>query len=47
MLAESGQLALKDEEFEDMIPIYAAAAISNNHDHKDGIDVRKSYKAAT
>ena len=44
-LAESAQLALKDEEFEDMIPIYAAAAISN--DHEDGIDNPKSYKAAT
>jgi len=37
-LAESAQLALEDEEFEDMIPIHAAAAISNNHDHEDGID---------
>ena len=46
-LAESAQLAPKDEEFEDMIPIYAAAAISNNHDHEDGIDDPKSYKAAT
>jgi len=46
-LAESAKLALEDEEFEDMIPIYAAAAISNNHDHEDGIDDPKSYKAAT
>jgi hypothetical protein len=46
-LGESAQLALKDEEFEDMIPIYAAAAISNNHDHEDGIDNPKSQKAAT
>jgi len=46
-LAESAQLVLKDEEFEDMIPIYAAAAISNNHHHKDGIDDPKFYKAAT
>jgi len=46
-LAEFAQLALEDEEFEDMIPIYAAAAISNNHDHEDGIDDPKSYKAAT
>jgi hypothetical protein len=38
-------LALEDEEFEDMIPIYAAAAISD--DHEDGIDDPKSYKAAT
>jgi len=35
-LAESTQLALEDEEFEDIIPIYAAAAISDNHE--DGID---------
>jgi hypothetical protein len=40
----SAQLALQDEEFEDMFPIYAAAAISN--DHEDAID-SKSYKAAT
>jgi hypothetical protein len=46
-LAESAHLALKDEEFEDMIPIYAPDAISNNHDHEDGIDNPKSYKAAT
>jgi hypothetical protein len=38
-------LALEDEEFEDMIPIYAATAISD--DHEDGIDDPKSYKAAT
>ena len=38
-------MALKHEEFEDIIPIYAAAAISN--DHEDGIDDPKSYKAAT
>jgi hypothetical protein len=31
----------------DMIPIHAAAAISSNHDHKDGIDHPKSYNAAT
>jgi len=46
-LAESAQLALEDEEFEDMIPSYAAAVISKNHDHEDGIDDPKSYKAAT
>jgi len=46
-LAESAQLALEDEEFKEMIPIYAAAAISNNHDHEDGIDDQKSYNAAT
>jgi hypothetical protein len=45
-LAEPVQLALEDEEFEDIIPIYAAAVISDNHDHKDGIDDPKSYKAA-
>jgi len=44
-LAESAQLALEDEEFEDMIPIYAAAVISD--DQEDGIDDPKSYKAAT
>jgi len=44
-LADSAQLALEEEEFEDMIPIYAAAVISD--DHEDGIDDRKSYKAAT
>jgi hypothetical protein len=43
--AESAQLALEDDEFEDMILIYAAAAISD--DHEDGIDYPKSYKAAT
>jgi hypothetical protein len=30
-----------------MIPIYAAGAISDNHDHEDGIGNPKSYKAAT
>jgi hypothetical protein len=45
MLAESAKLALEDEEFEDMIPTYAAAAISDNHE--DGIDEPKPYKAAT
>jgi hypothetical protein len=44
-LAESAQLALEDEKFEDMIPIYAAAAISN--DHEDGIDDPKSYKPSS
>jgi hypothetical protein len=44
-VAESAQLSLEDEEFEDMIHIYAAAAISD--DHGDGIDNPKSYKAAT
>ena len=43
-LAESAQLALEDEEFDDMIAIYAAAAISD--DHEDAIDPM-SYKAAT
>jgi hypothetical protein len=45
MLAVSAQLALGDEEFEDMIPIYTAAAISDNHE--DGIDDPMSYNAAT
>jgi len=31
-LAESAQLALEDEDLAHRIPIYAAAAISNNHD---------------
>jgi hypothetical protein len=44
-LAESAQVPLEYEEFEDMIPIYATAAISN--DHEDAIDDQKSYKAAT
>ena len=43
-LAESAQLALEDEECEDIIPIYATAAISD--DHEDVIDP-KSYIAAT
>jgi len=46
-LADSAQLALEDEELEDMIPIYTDAAISNNHDLEDGIDDPKSYRAAT
>jgi hypothetical protein len=46
-LAESAQFALEDEEFEDMFPIYAAAAITNNHDREDGIEDRRSYKATT
>jgi hypothetical protein len=37
-------LDLKDEEFEDTIPIYAAVAISD--DHKDAINPN-AYKAAT
>jgi len=44
-LSESAQLALEDEEFQDMILIYTAATVSNNHE--DGIDNPKSYKAAT
>jgi hypothetical protein len=47
MLPQSAQLALEDEEFEDMIPIYVEAAISNNHNHDDGIDDAMSYKPAT
>jgi len=46
-LAESAQLALEDEQFENIIPIHAAAAISDNHNHEDGIDDPKSYKEAT
>jgi hypothetical protein len=37
-LAESAKLALQDEEFKYMIPIDAAAGMSNNHNHEDGID---------
>jgi len=44
-LAESAQLALDDEDFEDLIPIHAPAAISD--DHEDGIDDPRLYKAAT
>jgi len=44
MLAESAQLALEDKEFQDMIPIYAAAVISDSHE--DGINDPNSYKAA-
>jgi len=43
--AESAQLPLEDEQLEDMIPIYAAPAISNDLD--DGTDDPKSYTAAT
>jgi len=46
-LAESAQLALEDEEYEDVIRIHAAAAISYDHDHEVGIDDPMSYKAAT
>jgi len=46
-LARSVQLAVEDEEFEDMITMYAAAAISNNYDHEDGIDDPKSYEEVT
>jgi hypothetical protein len=37
-------MAIEDEELEDMIPIYAAAAIS--YDHEDSIENPKSDKAA-
>jgi hypothetical protein len=47
MLKESAQLALENKALEDMIPIYTAAAISNNHYHEDGIDHPKSYEVAT
>jgi hypothetical protein len=40
-LPKSAQLALEDEEFEHMILLYDAAAISD--DHEDGIDNPKSY----
>jgi hypothetical protein len=43
-LAESVQLALKDEECEDIIPISATAILSNDHD--EGIDP-KSFKATS
>jgi len=44
-LAESAKLALEDEGFEDLIPIYAAAAIFD--DNEDGIDDPTCYKAAS
>jgi hypothetical protein len=40
-------LAFEEEEFEDMINIYVAAAIANNRNHEDCNDVPKSCKAAT
>jgi hypothetical protein len=43
-LTESTQLGLEDEELEYMIPIYAAAGISD--DHQAGIDHATSYIAA-
>jgi len=43
--AESAQLALEDEELENMIPIYAAAAITDNHEN--GIDDWKFDRVAT
>lgn len=43
--AETAQLALEDDELEEMSAIYAADAISDNHE--DGINNRKFYKAAT
>jgi hypothetical protein len=43
-LPESAHLALEDEEFKIMIPMYAAAVISDHHDN--AIDPN-SYKAAT
>jgi len=43
-LSVSSQLALEDEEFGDIIPIYRAAAISN--DQEDAIE-SESYEAAT
>ena len=46
-LAESAQLALKAEEYKDMIPINAAGSISNNHNQEGGIDNTTTYSAAT
>jgi len=46
-LIESTPLALEDEAFQDMIPISAAAAISKNLNHEDGMDDPKSFAAAT
>jgi hypothetical protein len=46
-LAQSARLHFEDVEFEDMIPLYAAAAIPKNHDCEDEIDDQKSCKAAT
>jgi len=39
-------MVLEDEEFMHMIPIYAGAMISNNHNHDNGINNAKCYKAA-
>jgi len=44
-VAKCAQLALQDEEFEDMIPINAGAVISD--DHNDGINDPKFHKGAT
>jgi hypothetical protein len=44
-VAQSAQLPLEDERFQDRIPIYATAAISD--DHENGIDQSKDYKART
>jgi hypothetical protein len=41
----SAKSTLEDEGFDDIIPIHTAAEICD--DHEDGIDDRKSYKAAT
>jgi hypothetical protein len=41
------QLVVAEKKFADMIPIHAAAAISNTHDHEDRIDDPMSYTAAT
>jgi hypothetical protein len=40
-------LALKDEQFKEMIPIHTAAAMDIDHNHEDGINDAKSYKSAT
>jgi len=44
-VAETAQLGLEGEQFEDMILIHVTAAISDDHD--EGMDDPKSYKAAT
>jgi hypothetical protein len=45
--AESAQSALKDTEFEDMISINDAAAISNYHDSEYGFNVPRFYQSPT
>lgn len=40
-------MCLKDEECDDMIPLYTAALITNNHNYEDETDHPKSFKTAT